>query len=501
MIAVHKNFQVENSTRKNCGIAQAEFAESNIGTITKDITGNDKPEEVRSLNELLKKYFQLKKKKPVIAFYSDVWNRGGIERVISILSDYLKDEYTIVVICSYEENFQNGYVLSSDVFHFKIKAGSNYYSRLLSLINALNIDIFIGNPNHYEDFLDFYQELSKKKIITIAINHGYYFLPLWLNWLHPVYKKRRTCFQKIDAVVWITSFGYNLYKYQFGNGVYIPNPICIDANNLKSSSLCNNRIICVGRFNDILKRFDRILTVFDLVIRENSQIELLVVGDLNKNIRIPPDNRETIGEMIYRFGINDKQIVFAGEQKDVEPWYQKSDLLLMTSDNEGFGMVILEAAAYGIPSIIFEIPGLEDIITDGVNGYIVPQDNFEEMSIKITQFFSNYNLRKEMGQKANEMVKRYDISVLGKKWDLLLKTLLSNKKTDPGNRFLTEDFYPYITDYQLFCKKIIAEYERNIIRIIDYNKNHLYDVQSIKFTTLIKLIIKKVLYKAGLKPY
>ena len=76
-------------------------------------------------------------------------------------------------------------------------------------------------------------------------------------------------------------------------------------------------------------------------------------------------------------------------------WYGQSDIFLLTSDNEGFPMVLVEAGAYGLPSVIFDIPGLDDIILDGKNGYIVPR-KVEAMAEKVVYLLKNEDVRQKM---------------------------------------------------------------------------------------------------------
>ena len=71
---------------------------------------------------------------------------------------------------------------------------------------------------------------------------------------------------------------------------------------------------------------------------------------------------------------------------------------------EGFGIVYLEAAAFGLPSIAYDCGGATDIISAGVNGWLVVPDSITDLANAIAQAAKNPKLVFEMGKKAHEMV-------------------------------------------------------------------------------------------------
>ena len=102
------------------------------------------------------------------------------------------------------------------------------------------------------------------------------------------------------------------------------------------------------------------------MLKEEPEAELTVVGEYNLNLQLP-DTGDTVAALIDRLGLDERNVHFVGNQTDVSSWYGQSDIFLLTSDNEGFPMVLVEAGAYGLPSVIFDITGLDDIILDGKN--------------------------------------------------------------------------------------------------------------------------------------
>ncbi len=90
-------------------------------------------------------------------------------------------------------------------------------------------------------------------------------------------------------------------------------------------------------------------------------------------------------------------------------------------------MVLIEAASYGIPSIICKIHGLDDIIDDGQNGYIVAQDAVEEMAAHVVTLFQSPELFRDMRLQALATANRYNASTIAERWQALIETLLSTE--------------------------------------------------------------------------
>jgi len=249
------------------------------------------------------------------------------------------------------------------------------------------------------------------------------------------------------------------------------NPVTYGFDETTKSAGGKNKVLCVGRFNDSIKRFDRTLLVFSELLKLYSEAQLVVVGRVDKKARIPATNRETIGEMIERLGFTADQLVLVGEKEDVRPYYQDASVLLMTSDNEAFGMVLVEAGVFGIPSVLFDIPGLEDVVADNHSGFIVEQDDISGMADKILQLLSNETLRREMGSNAREKVQRFSMESIGRKWQNLITLLVTNEDPNRINAVLDNEFNEKVKDWRSVSRRIIKEYDRHVAMILSNYSN------------------------------
>lgn len=365
--------------------------------------------------------------KPTLMFYSNVWTKGGIERVLSILIPEFIDEFSVVLVSNYIEN-EEGFSLPSEVLHIKIDSQLNERLPYALLVLALlcNTNIFIGNPNIIYSFLDVYKLLEESNIRTIASNHGYYFIPYWSKWIYPVAAKRKEVYPIASVVTWLTSFSTALGKNLSNNSVLMPNPNTFPSQSPKKNIGKNKNILVVGRFYDHIKRIDRALQVFRKIIIEHPDAKLYLVGGYDLEMHVPTEAPYTIKQLIdyLEFPFPDS-IIWVGETEDVTTYYNLASVLLLTSDNEGFPMVLNEAGVFGVPQVIFNIPGLEDIVSDGENGFIVSQDDIQGMADKVNILLSDINLLTKMSLKAQEMAERFDKRKIAFQWKNLFKKLLA----------------------------------------------------------------------------
>jgi glycosyltransferase involved in cell wall biosynthesis len=140
-----------------------------------------------------------------------------------------------------------------------------------------------------------------------------------------------------------------------------------------------------------------LLTVGDLIPRKNYPLILKVYQQL---LEINPDFRLTIigsgseknniVNFIMQNGLDEKVYLLENVPNDrMQTFYSQADLLLLFSKVEIFGMVILEAMACGCPVLSTPTPGALDVITDGINGFIISNNNPTEIARRISDIFAD----------------------------------------------------------------------------------------------------------------
>lgn len=410
-----------------------------------------------------------------IAFYCGYLTVGGADRVLTLLANQLTDlGYQVYVITLNQPgiHYSDAYPLSDKIVRIKVDLDHTWMSRMVALAQVIGINIWISNNKiDNVNLPSFSEKFREANIHYVQNDHYSFFFPLSRPETYALYAEGMKSYEKCSVVIACNSFIANSYKYFIGNVATMHNPVSYRLNEITPRTCTKNVILCVGRFSDSIKRFDRTLRVFSELLKINSDAQLLVVGRVDKNVHIPDTNPETIGAMIDRLGFTDEQLVLVGEKEDVRPYYQDASVLMMTSANEAFGMVLVEAGVFGIPSVLFDIPGLEDIIIDKFNGFIVRQDDICDMANKISHLLSDETLRLEIGNNARNRVQMFSVEGIGEKWDKLIKLLVSNNDQNIINSNLDSDFNIKVEDWHIVSEKIIREYDRHVAMILtNYSK-------------------------------
>lgn len=156
----------------------------------------------------------------------------------------------------------------------------------------------------------------------------------------------------------------------------------IDCNSLPTlAAKEENIIIAVGRFSDPRKNIDMLLRAFSKISRSIPNAKLYVVGKTPEYNRI----KQFIKLPFFQ------NVIFTGQvsARDLESLYQRASLMLMTSYQEGFGIVGLEALLHGTPIIATNCGGPADYIINDLTGYLVEINDDEEMARKSISILSN----------------------------------------------------------------------------------------------------------------
>lgn len=164
------------------------------------------------------------------------------------------------------------------------------------------------------------------------------------------------------------------------------------------------------------KGINELISAFDNVSHDNRKVKLLLVG--NREPELDPLKKETL-ELISK----NSNIIEVGYQSDVRPYFAISDVLVFPSYREGFPNVVMQAGAMGLPSIVTDINGCNEIIINDTNGVIIPPKNSLELQRTMELYLNNNGLLAEHRANSRKMiVSRYQQEVI---W----RTLLSEYKS------------------------------------------------------------------------
>jgi N-acetyl-alpha-D-glucosaminyl L-malate synthase BshA len=160
------------------------------------------------------------------------------------------------------------------------------------------------------------------------------------------------------------------------------------------ASTCEGLLVHVSNFRPV-KRVDVAIDVFRRV-RRRVRARFLLIGD--------GPVREQAEHQVAEYGLTN-EVVFLGEQQDLVPFLSVSDVFLLPSEQESFGLAALEAMACETPAVASKVGGLPEVIEEGVTGYVCPPDAIDEMAERTIALLCDADRRARMGQAAAEVVR------------------------------------------------------------------------------------------------
>lgn len=182
------------------------------------------------------------------------------------------------------------------------------------------------------------------------------------------------------------------------------------------SEVKNKRVIAVGRL-DYQKGFDRLIQAWKLVQHTGR------FSDWKLDIFGQGEWREMLQQMIDKQGLQNT-VKINPPTNAILNEYVHSSLLVMSSNYEGFGMVLVEAMSCGVPVISFDCKcGPKDIIQPGINGLLVPNGDIQALADAMMKVMEDEAYRKMLSLNARKVVDTYSEQAVMSQWILLFTSI------------------------------------------------------------------------------
>lgn len=281
---------------------------------------------------------------------------------------------------------------------------------VIRAIKSISSGIIITTRTEHNKLLSKY---GKKELVKIAqLHHDHRFSAVDL-------KPFRYNYKNLDIVTVLTpglQREFSEYKKGYNDHtriVCMPNFIEqipeIDYSKKEKIIISANRLVPV-------KRVDELLFIFSAVHKHAPDWRLLIAGD--------GCEYERLSRLSEELGISD-YVDMPGKlsSEELERAMLSSSIFAMTSDNEGFGFVIVEAQSCMLPPVVFDVRvGPETIIKDGVNGFLVRDNDRTQFAEKLLLLINDGQLREQMSKKALENAKRFSKTEFCRFWNELVES-------------------------------------------------------------------------------
>lgn len=366
---------------------------------------------------------------------------GGVERVLTLKANYMADVlgYDITIILTEGKDKPLFYPLSDKIkvinldvdfevlwtcsFAMKIivylQKQRIFRKRLTEILMRLKPDITVSLLRREINFINDIQDGSRK-IGELHVNRANYrnfeagdtnivkrlFARYWMHNLVSHLKR-------LDRFVVLTEEDKASWT-ELSNVEVIPDPLAFDIDQV--SPLTNKRVIAVGRYV-YQKGFDLLLHAWKLIEQQHPDWELAIYG---MGERMPYE------QLIDKLKIDRNRCHLNGSTPDIKAEYLNSSLFVFSSRFEGFGMVLIEAMACGLPVVSFDCPcGPKDIVRHKEDGLLVPSGRPDLLAEALHQVMGNDSIRQKMATEAINNAKRFQLDGIAMRWKQLFEDVLS----------------------------------------------------------------------------
>ena len=372
-----------------------------------------------------------------------LYSAGGVERVVSVKASYFAEVYgyDVTIIVTEGQGRECFFPLSDKVRVINLQLGfedlwcvsflkkillyfkkQRRYKQLLTTeLMRLRPDITISVLRREINFINSIPDGSRK-IGELHVNRSNYrnftgsdsnimkrlFAHFWMKNLIGHLKQ-------LDQMVVLTESAKKDWS-ELPNVTLIPDPLPFTADEV--SPLTFKRLVCIGRY-DYDKGNDLLLQAWTKIEKQVPEWSLAIFGN---------GNTETYQRLMVQLGIDSSRCHLHGPITEVKREYLQSSLFVLPSRYEGFGLVLIEAMACGLPVVSFDCEnGPRNIIRDGQNGFLVQPFDVDAFAERLLALIRDEELRYKMGAEARQSSRQYQIEDIALRWKSLFEEVMGEQ--------------------------------------------------------------------------
>ncbi|MGV3459498.1 MAG: N-acetyl-alpha-D-glucosaminyl L-malate synthase BshA [Flavobacterium sp.] len=303
-------------------------------------------------------------------------------------------------------------------------------SKLVDMVKLYNIELLhvhYAIPHAYAGYMA--KKMLKEQGIKIPMVTTLHGTDITLVGNHPFYKPAVSFSINHSDVV--TSVSQNLKDETYRlfditrDIVVIPNFIEVNKNRVDENSACHRGLMATDKQKIVthISNFRKVKRIPDVVkiffeIQKVMPAKLMMVGD--------GPERAKAEKQCAELGISDK-VIFFGNSSEIEQILCYSDLFLLPSETESFGLAALEAMACGVPVISSNSGGLPEVNKDGYSGYMADVGDVESMAQKAISILEDDNRLYEFKSNALKVAQEFDIKNILPMYEQLYRKALKQQ--------------------------------------------------------------------------
>lgn len=303
-------------------------------------------------------------------------------------------------------------------------------SKLVDMVKLHKIELLhvhYAIPHAYAGYMA--KKMLKEQGIKIPMVTTLHGTDITLVGNHPFYKPAVSF--SINHSDFVTSVSQNLKEETYRlfdidrDITVIPNFIEVDKNRVDENSQCHRSLMAtetqkivthISNFRKV-KRIPDVIKIF-YEIQKSMPAKLMMVGD--------GPEREPAEKLCRQLGITEK-VIFFGNSTEIEEILCYSDLFLLPSETESFGLAALEAMACGVPVISSNSGGLPEVNRDGYSGYMGNVGDIEVMAQKAVDLLSDDSKLRQFKNNALKVAQEFDIQNILPLYEKIYRKALKQK--------------------------------------------------------------------------
>lgn len=375
----------------------------------------------------------------IIYCICETYNPGGMERVLLNKVRYLVEQhgYDITIVTTDQNGRAPFYPFPEKVkmvdlgINYSVDNARGVFTKILNYLRKRRVhrqrltellmrekaDVVVSLYPSESSFIPYIKDGSKK-VLELHFNK-FFRLQYNRTGLLGLIDRWRTrqderIVRRFDRFVVLTEEDKG-YWGDMPNIQVIPNAALFMAD--RYADMSRKRVIAVGRL-DYQKGFDRLIDAWQIVcstgLFQEWRLDIFGQGEW----------KDMLKARIKEYGLQNS-LHLNEPTKEIAKEYADSSMLVMSSNYEGFPMVMIEAMACGLPVVTFDFKcGPRDIIKDEENGLIVPDGDIQALADAMMRLMANESLRQTMSVEAKKVTETYSEEVVMGKWVSLFEGLM-----------------------------------------------------------------------------